>query len=95
MRATLMDALFRRVGLGWRCAFTSAELARAAEVIGDELGWSDARKEQEIQAFRAEAAFLFDQRQQLRPIRSLRPDRDSAPAYHARDLASDERSGTR
>jgi glycerol-3-phosphate dehydrogenase len=65
---TLMDALFRRVELGWRCAFTPAELARAAEVIGGELGWSDTRKEQEIQAFRAEAAFLFDQRQPLRPI---------------------------
>ena len=65
---TLMDVLFRRVGLGWRCAFTPAELARAAEAIGGELGWSAARKEQEIQAYQAEAAFLFDQRQQLRPI---------------------------
>ena len=64
----LMDALFRRVGLGWRCAFTPAELERAAAVIGNELGWSDARKEQEIQAFQAEAAFLFEQREQLRPI---------------------------
>ena len=65
---TLMDALFRRVGLGWHCAFTPAELARAADVIGGELGWSEARKEKEIQAFQAEAAFLFDQRRQLRPI---------------------------
>lgn len=65
---SLMDALFRRVGLGWNCAFTPAELTRAADVIGGELGWSEARKDQEIQAFQAEAALLFDQRQQLRPI---------------------------
>jgi glycerol-3-phosphate dehydrogenase len=65
---SLMDALFRRVGLGWRCAFTPAELARAADAMGGELGWSEARKEQEIRAFQAEAALLFDPRQPLRPI---------------------------
>ncbi|MBK9609344.1 MAG: FAD-dependent oxidoreductase [Betaproteobacteria bacterium] len=65
---TLMDALYRRVGLGWRCAFTPYELTRAADVIGGELGWSEARKQQEIQAFQAEAALLFDPRPPLRPL---------------------------
>ncbi len=65
---TLMDALYRSVGLGWRCAFTPDELRRAADAIGDELGWSEARKGQEIQAFQAEAALLFDPRPALRPL---------------------------
>ena len=65
---TLMDALYRRVGLGWRCNFTPAELARAADAIGGGLGWSDARKQQEAEVFRTEAALLFDPRPQLRPI---------------------------
>lgn len=65
---TLMDALYRRVGLGWCCAFTPDELARAADVMGEELGWSEAHKQQEIQAFQAEALLLFDPRPQLRPL---------------------------
>ena len=67
---TLMDALYRRVGLGWSCAFTTEELALAANAIGDELGWSQVRKDQEIAAFQAEAALLFDPRPRLRPIDS-------------------------
>ena len=65
---TLMDALYRRTGLGWRCAFTPDELGRAADAIGDELGWSEVRKQQEVQAFQAEAALLFDPRPSLRPL---------------------------
>jgi glycerol-3-phosphate dehydrogenase len=64
----LMDALFRRVGVGWHCAFTPAELACAADVMGGELGWTEARKEHEIRAFQAEAASLYGQRPELRPI---------------------------
>jgi len=65
---SLMDALLRRVGVGWHCAFTPAELARAADAIGAELDWSESRKEQEIRAFQAEAASLFEQRPELRPV---------------------------
>jgi glycerol-3-phosphate dehydrogenase len=65
---TLMDVFFRRTGLGWDCALTDTELMRAADAIGEELGWDDARKQAEVAAYRDQAALLFNASRQLRPI---------------------------
>jgi glycerol-3-phosphate dehydrogenase len=64
---TLSDVLLRRVGMGWDCKFTDEELARAADVVGSELGWDDTRKANEIASFQAEISHLF------RPHGALRP----------------------
>jgi glycerol-3-phosphate dehydrogenase len=64
---TLADALLRRLGIAWDCRFSDAELKRAADAIGRELGWDDARKAQEIGLFRAEVGNLFGPHEALRP----------------------------
>jgi glycerol-3-phosphate dehydrogenase len=64
---TLSDVLLRRVGMGWDCKFSDDELARAADVVGSELGWDDARKANEIASFQAEIGHLFRPHETLRP----------------------------
>jgi glycerol-3-phosphate dehydrogenase len=64
---TLSDVLLRRVGMGWDCRFSDDELARAADVVGSELGWDDTRKANEIAAFQAEISHLFRPQAALRP----------------------------
>jgi len=64
---TLSDVLLRRVGLGWDCRFSDDELARAADVVGSELGWDDTRKANEIASFQGEVGHLFQPRETLRP----------------------------
>jgi glycerol-3-phosphate dehydrogenase len=64
---TLSDVLLRRVGLAWDCKLSDAELARAVDVIGAELGWDDTRKAHEVAAFKAETDHLFQPDEALRP----------------------------
>ncbi|MGH6953871.1 MAG: glycerol-3-phosphate dehydrogenase C-terminal domain-containing protein, partial [Alphaproteobacteria bacterium] len=53
---TLVDLLFRRVGLGW-CESQAREGARAAaESVADVLGWDDARMTREVAAYHAHLA---------------------------------------
>ncbi|MDO9523974.1 MAG: FAD-dependent oxidoreductase [Gemmobacter sp.] len=56
---SLMDVLYRRTGLGLRHDFTDEELARVSDVMGQELDWSQAQREQEIRAFRQQTDRLF------------------------------------
>jgi glycerol-3-phosphate dehydrogenase len=56
---TLMDVLYRRTGLGLRHDFADEELSRVADVMGEELHWSDLRQQQEIRMFRAQNDRLF------------------------------------
>jgi glycerol-3-phosphate dehydrogenase len=65
---TLMDVLYRRVDLGWDCSLTENELKRAAEAVGDELGWDDSQKSCQIATFRADVNSLFGPSGQLRPF---------------------------
>ena len=48
---TLADILERRTGLLWCRNLSMAEIAHAAEIIGEELGWSETQAAQEAQAF--------------------------------------------
>jgi len=59
---TLMDVLYRRVGLGWRHEFTQAELEAASQAMAPDLGWSEDHRRQAIETFRAEATRLFGAR---------------------------------
>lgn len=56
---TLADLLFRRVGVGWRRFFTDEQLVPIAAVMGDELGWSEERRSQEIRSYQQETRRLF------------------------------------
>ena len=56
---TLMDVLYRRTGLGLRHDFADEELSRVADVVGEELHWSDLRQQEEIRMFRAQTDRLF------------------------------------
>lgn len=55
----LMDVLYRRTGLGLRHDFSDEELSRVAEVMGEELRWSDLQRQAEIRKFRAQTDRLF------------------------------------
>lgn len=48
---TLADVLERRTDLLWRRSLTESEITRAAEIIGEELGWSEEDAEREAAAF--------------------------------------------
>jgi glycerol-3-phosphate dehydrogenase len=53
MAVTLEDAVARRTPL---CAFgppNEATLVRAADIVGEELGWPSDRRQQEIETLRA------------------------------------------
>ena len=64
---SLMDVLFRRVGVAWDCALSDIELARAADAVGGVLGWDETRRSQEIADYRADVSSLFQPRPELRP----------------------------
>jgi glycerol-3-phosphate dehydrogenase len=50
MAPTLADIVIRRTPLGALGDPGEGALARAAAIVGDELGWSDARRGEEIAA---------------------------------------------
>lgn len=52
---TLMGVLHRRSGVGLRHRFSAEEIARVAEVMAAELGWSETERRQEADRFRQEA----------------------------------------
>lgn len=56
---SLMDVLYRRTGLGLRHDFTPEELSRVAEAMGQELGWTDTQRQEEIRTFREQSDRLF------------------------------------
>jgi glycerol-3-phosphate dehydrogenase len=70
---SLMDILFRRVGIGWDCSLSDDEVKRAAAAIGQELGWDGGRQLQEAADFKAEVARLFSPKPGLRPLGAGRP----------------------
>jgi glycerol-3-phosphate dehydrogenase len=53
MAATLADAVIRRTPLGALGCPSDEALARAAAIVGTELGWSESRRQEEIAAVRA------------------------------------------
>src|SRR5262249_22346359 len=52
MAVTLGDAVTRRTSLGALGYPGDSAAARAAEIVGAELGWTDERRHEEIQALR-------------------------------------------
>jgi glycerol-3-phosphate dehydrogenase len=52
MALTLADAVLRRTPLGARGFPGEAALARAADIVGQQLGWADERKRREMEAVR-------------------------------------------
>jgi glycerol-3-phosphate dehydrogenase len=52
MASTLSDVVMRRLGLGSAERPADETLAACASIAGDELGWSLARREREIQSVR-------------------------------------------
>lgn len=50
MACTLADVVFRRTDLGTAAPPSEEALAAAADVMGDELGWSESRRHAEIRA---------------------------------------------
>ncbi|MEQ8291264.1 MAG: FAD-dependent oxidoreductase [Roseovarius sp.] len=56
---TLLDVLFRRSGVGLRHWFGDAEIARVAEEMGAELGWSEAERQTEIDRYKREVSRLY------------------------------------
>ena len=71
MALTLADAVIRRTPLGALGHPGDAALARAAAIVGAELGWSDERRQQEIAAV---DAFY---RRWLRTLLFYRGDREA------------------
>ena len=56
LAATLEDALFRRLRVALLDAAAAVELApRAAEAMGEELGWSEEERGRQVAAFRADS----------------------------------------
>jgi glycerol-3-phosphate dehydrogenase len=49
---SLVDLLFRRVGVGWTKSMGCDAAKRAAEAVADVLGWDKERVEAEVQAYR-------------------------------------------
>jgi len=58
--ACLADVLYRRMGLGWQHQFTQDELEPIADVMAQELGWTEDRRTAEIRRFQDENQRLFD-----------------------------------
>lgn len=56
---TLMGVLNRRSGVGLRHFFSDGELAGVADVMAEELGWSETEKRQETARFRRQTDRLF------------------------------------
>ena len=56
---TLLDVLFRRSGVGLRHWFGDAEIARVAEEMGAELGWTEAERQTEIDRYKREVSRLY------------------------------------
>ncbi|WP_166434069.1 FAD-dependent oxidoreductase [Roseovarius spongiae] len=56
---TLMDVLYRRSGIGLRHDVTDDQIARTADVMSEEMGWSDAQRAREIESYKADVAHLF------------------------------------
>ncbi|WBL36066.1 hypothetical protein O0235_00065 [Tepidiforma flava] len=55
--ATVGDALLRRTGIGWaRCRGLCCH-ERAAELLGEELGWDAAERQRQAAAYAAEVAY--------------------------------------
>lgn len=56
---TLLGVLFRRSGVGLRHMFSDEEIARVAEEMGAELGWSDEERLEEINRYKRQVDRLF------------------------------------
>jgi glycerol-3-phosphate dehydrogenase len=54
----LVDILFRRVGVGWTRTMGSLAAERAAEIVGEALGWDDTRRRAEAASYRQHVAHL-------------------------------------
>lgn len=57
---SLMDVLYRRSGIGHRHRFVGKEIEPVARVLGEELNWSDEKREAEISAFESLRKRLFE-----------------------------------
>lgn len=55
--ATVGDALLRRTGIGWASCRGLCCHRRAAELLGEELGWSAADRERQVAAYESEVAY--------------------------------------
>lgn len=56
---TLMDVLYRRSGIGHQHNFSAEEIERAAGVMAEELGWTEAEMKAEIDRYKTLTARLF------------------------------------
>lgn len=56
---SLLGVLFRRSGVGLRHMFSDEEIARVAEEMGRELGWSDAARQEEIDRYKRDVDRLY------------------------------------
>ena len=74
---SLSDVLYRRTGLGLRHELSDGDIARAAEVMALELGWSEAEREAEIVRFKAEVERLYARPAPASPGRSA-PERSAS-----------------
>ena len=50
---TLVDLLFRRVGVGWNAGMGYHECRKAAETVAELLGWDAERVDREVEGYRA------------------------------------------
>ena len=56
---TLHDVLYRRTGLGWRHKFDDDEVIAVADIMAEELAWSQEHRDIEISIFREDTDRLF------------------------------------